>query len=84
MQTSDLIQFAEHSRLALFVIAVYFIAWTAALVSALKHEELNDVSRFMWVFIIITTPLLGMILYYVMTPIRPRKAKPIWKSWQDR
>lgn len=53
---------------------VWFLFWTGlvfwlvTLVLALRNRQLSDVSRFMWVFVAITVPVLGGLLYLIMAP----------------
>jgi hypothetical protein len=77
MQIPELHQLSGMSGFALFLIGIYLIIWTTALVSAIRNELLNDISRFMWVFVIMMAPLLGIILYFFMAPSRPPKETPI-------
>lgn len=77
MQIPELSHLSGMSGFALFLIAVYLIIWTASLVSAIRNELLNDITRFMWVFVIMMAPIIGMMLYFFLAPSRPPKETPI-------
>lgn len=47
----------------LFLLAFILAIWASAMVRALKNKELNDTTRFMWVFIITMMPVFGGLLY---------------------
>ena len=47
----------------LFLFAFILAIWASAMVRALKNKELNDTTRFMWVFIITMMPIFGGLLY---------------------
>lgn len=53
---------------ALFLVVAFLVFWLATLVFALKNKHLNDISRFMWVFVIVMVPILGCVLYLLMAP----------------
>jgi hypothetical protein len=47
----------------LFIAAFILAIWLSAVVRALRNKELNDTTRFMWVFIITMMPIFGGLLY---------------------
>lgn len=77
MQIPELSYLSGMSGFALFLIIVYLIIWTASLVSAIRNDLLNDITRFMWVFVIMMAPIVGIILYFFLAPGRPPKETPI-------
>ncbi len=54
--------------IVLLIGVLSFVFFLIGLVCALKNKELNDVSRFMWVFIMISLPFVGVILYLIFAP----------------
>jgi hypothetical protein len=59
----------------LAIIAItYFIIWLCVLYNALKRTDFDPISKFMWVFVICTVPLFGMVFYWMLaTPPNNRK-----------
>lgn len=45
---------------------IYFIIWLLVLFDALKRPDLEHISKFMWVFVICTVPLFGIIFYWIL------------------
>ncbi len=56
------------SPFIIFLIVVYLIIWTNTLVSAIRNPALTEIGRFMWVFIITMTPIIGLFLYWFLAP----------------
>jgi hypothetical protein len=56
--------------LVVMLIAVGVLFWLFILGSALGRDDLDPVTRFMWVFVIVMTSVLGAILYLLIAPSR--------------
>jgi hypothetical protein len=49
----------------LFIIAYLYFTY-----DILKNEGLNDIQRFMWLFVVTTIPVAGLVYYIVIDPSR--------------
>jgi hypothetical protein len=59
------------------VALVVGVFWLLVLISALSRQDFDPVTRFMWVFVIIATSVLGAVVYLVVAPARPQvEARP--------
>jgi hypothetical protein len=57
------------SLIGIAVIAGAF--WLIVLGSALSRQDFDPVTKFMWVFVIVATSILGALLYLFIAPNRP-------------
>jgi hypothetical protein len=49
-----------------FVLFLVLVIWTVSMFRVLRNKDLNDITRFMWVFIVTMMPLFGGLLYLFM------------------
>jgi hypothetical protein len=57
--------------LALFAGLLAGLFWFFVLASALSRQDLEPVTKLMWVFVIVATPVLGALLYLFIAPRAP-------------
>ncbi|MEO6846412.1 MAG: PLDc N-terminal domain-containing protein [Chthoniobacterales bacterium] len=61
--------------LFLFGSILVFLIWLATLIKHIGRQDLKDTDKIVWTIILCTLNILGVILYWCMTPSsRPRRA----------
>ncbi|MDR2462624.1 MAG: PLDc N-terminal domain-containing protein [Verrucomicrobiales bacterium] len=66
----------------LILAILYFIIWLCVLYNALKRTDFEPINKFMWVFVICSVPLFGMIFYW--KPATPPGKRDITVSDVER
>jgi hypothetical protein len=64
----------------LFIVIIYGLFWLLTLGFALTRVDLDPVTRFMWVFVVVSVPVIGVLFYVLLCPPRP---SPISKRPRD-
>ena len=62
---------ANASGAVLTLLLIYGLLWLLTLGLALTRMDLDPVTRFMWVFVIISVPVIGVLFYFVLCSTRP-------------
>ena len=69
-------------RLFIFMAAVQLVLFMLALISCLSAEQVRNVSRPLWVLLIVLVPLIGPIAYFVWGRplLAPSREGPVRRS----
>lgn len=59
MQTSDV------SMILGIVVIVWLVIWLVGLQGLLARNDLEPVTKFMWVFVVVSVPVFGLVFYWV-------------------
>jgi uncharacterized protein YacL len=66
------------------ILLCLFSVWLYALVSALKNERLDSTMKLVWVLVIVLVNGLGVIIYLLVAPSRPRRDERVIAEWEER
>ena len=56
------------------LVLVWLVIWVFGLRGLLARSDLEPITKFMWVFVVVLVPLFGLLLYWLSPQDGPHKA----------